>query len=115
MATSQSLARKRLLEQELARYLDLLIEYSDPEQILVFGSLATGEIHPWSDIDLLIIQETDQPFLQRLRRIRRLIQPKVGTDILVYTPAEFEQLRHNRLFFQEEVLAKSQVIYERKR
>jgi predicted nucleotidyltransferase len=105
--------RKQLLEQELSRYLSLLTEHGDPEQVIVFGSLATGDVRAWSDIDLVIVERTDLPFLQRLRQVRRLIRPKVGTDILVYTPEEFEQLRRERPFFREEILAKGMVVYER--
>jgi predicted nucleotidyltransferase len=105
--------RKQLLERELARYVRLLTEHGDPDRVIVFGSLVTGQIHAWSDIDLIIVEQTDRPFLQRLRHVRRLLQPKVGTDILVYTPEEFEQLRQERPFFQEEILAKGRVVYER--
>jgi hypothetical protein len=37
----------------------------------------------------------------------------VGTDILVYTPQEFERLQHERAFFREEIVAKGIVLYER--
>ena len=84
-----------------------------PEKIIVFGSLARGNVHSWSDIDIVIIKQTDLPFLQRLHEVRRLLQPRVGTDILVYTPEEFRQLSERRLFFQEELLDKGIVIYER--
>jgi len=107
--------RMNLLEQEMERYLQLLIEYDDPEQVIVFGSLATGEVHKWSDIDLIVVKHTDLPFWQRLRETRRLLQPKVGTDLLIYTPSEFEQLQHDRPFFREEILAKGNVVYERER
>jgi predicted nucleotidyltransferase len=105
--------RRQLLEQELTRYVRLLTEHSDPERVIVFGSLVTGHIRAWSDIDLVIVERTDLPFLQRLRQVRKLLRPKVGTDILVYTPEEFEQLRRQRPFFREEILAKGMVIYER--
>lgn len=116
LTTDASLAavkRKRLLEQELDRYLQLLAEHRDPEQVIVFGSLASGDIQPWSDIDLVIVEQTDLPFWQRLRQIRRLLRPQVGTDILVYTPEEFDRLRYERPFFREEILAKGMVVYER--
>ena len=80
MDNLQASEREQLLNQELARYLALLIEHDEPEKIIVFGSLATGDIHSWSDIDLVIIKQTELPFLQRLHRVRRLLHPKVGTD-----------------------------------
>lgn len=108
-----SAERKRRLDLELARYLRLLTQHGDPERVIVFGSMASGEIQPWSDIDLVIVEQTDLPFWQRLRKIRKLLRPQVGTDILVYTPEEFERLRHERPFFREEVVAKGIVVYER--
>jgi len=109
-----SAERRKLLEQELTRYVRLLTEHGDPERVIVFGSLATGQVWDWSDIDLVIVEQTHLPFLQRLRQMRKLLQPKVGTDILVYTPEEFEQLRRERPFFREEILAKGMVVYERR-
>jgi predicted nucleotidyltransferase len=105
--------RKRLLARELDRYVRLLTARGDPERIIVFGSMASGEIEPWSDIDLVVVQQTDLPFMKRLREIRRLLKPRVGTDILVYTPGEFEQLRRERPFVREEILGKGVVLYER--
>lgn len=105
--------RKQRLEQEVARYVRLLTEHGDPERVIVFGSLATDQVHAWSDIDLVIVQRTDLAFFQRLRQARRLLQPQVGTDILVYTPEEFEQLCQERVFFQEEILDRGVVVYER--
>jgi uncharacterized protein len=111
----QVLERKQLLEQELKRYLGLLTLHDQPDQVILFGSLVTGEIHPASDIDLVIVKETRLPFWQRLRETRRLLQPQVGTDILVYTPNEFEQLQRERPFFRDEILSKGKVVYERGR
>jgi predicted nucleotidyltransferase len=109
------LDRKQQLEQELARYRSLLVEHYDPERIIVFGSLASGRIHSWSDIDLVIITASDRPFFERLHEVRRLIEPQVGTDVLVYTPDEFQQLCQERRFFRDEILAKGTIIYERGR
>lgn len=105
--------RKSLLQHELERYVQVLTTQSDPEQIIVFGSMASGEVTAWSDIDLVIVQHTSLPFLKRSRQVRRLLKPRVGTDILVYTPTEFERLAKQRPFFRDEILAKGVVLYER--
>lgn len=106
-------ARKKRLEQELDRYLDILAAQDQPEQVILFGSLASGQLHQWSDIDLVVIKQTDLPFWPRLREVRQRLCPQVSTNILVYTPVEFTQLCQDRLFFQEEILAKGRVVYER--
>ena len=113
--SSQALERKQLLEQELKRYLSLLTNHDQPDRVILFGSLVTGHVHPDSDIDLVIVKQTELSFWKRLHEMRRLLQPRVGTDILVYTPNEFEQLHRDRAFFKEEILNRGKVIYERDR
>lgn len=107
--------RKKLLELELARYVRLLTEHGNPEKVILFGTLATGGIHEWSDIDLVIVEQTELSFFQRLRRIRKLLQPRVGIDVMVYTPEEFNQLSAERPFFRDEIVAKGKIVYERSR
>jgi predicted nucleotidyltransferase len=107
--------RKKLLEQELARYVRLLTEHGNPEKVILFGTLATGRIHEWSDIDLVVVEQTELSFFQRLRQIRKLLQPRVGIDVMVYTPEEFNQLSAERPFFRDEIVAKGKVVYERGR
>lgn len=103
--------RQQLLDAELERILPLLEEEYAAETILLFGSAAAGDIHKWSDLDLVIVKETDRRFLDRIKDVIRLIQPQVGMDIIVYTPQEFAQLSEDRAFVRDEILAKSKVLY----
>ncbi len=112
-ADNQTTPRRALLEAELARYVQALREHYSPQRILLFGSLASGRVNEWSDIDLVIIKETRQKFLDRIREVMQLLKPKVGVDILVYTPEEFAQLKEARAFVREEIVAKGRVLYER--
>jgi uncharacterized protein len=105
--------RKKLLNRELARYVRVLKEHGAPEKVILFGTLAEGgQVHEWSDIDIVVIEKTSLPFFERLRKVRKLLRPKVGTDIMVYTPEEFDRLCAERPFFREEIVAKGEVIYE---
>jgi predicted nucleotidyltransferase len=110
---AKAVARKELLEHELERYVKILAKEENPDQVIVFGSLATGQVHEWSDIDLVIVNQTRLPFLDRLCKAQGLLEPQVGTDILYYTPEEFAKLCQERLFFQEEIIQKGKVVYER--
>jgi predicted nucleotidyltransferase len=105
--------RQRLLQKELARWKPLLIKHFNPEKIILFGSLPNQAVHEWSDVDLVIIQQTDLPFIKRIRQALLLLQPKVGVDLLIYTPEEFKQLTQERRFIREEILKKGTVLYER--
>ncbi len=78
-------------DNELLRTITTRIaEAVRPEKIILFGSWARGERGPHSDIDLLIIQESDLSRPQRYAQARRLFWGMgVPMDILVYTPQEF--------------------------
>ncbi|MCS7288759.1 MAG: nucleotidyltransferase domain-containing protein [Roseiflexaceae bacterium] len=112
-AANPAFDRHALLEAELARFVQILREQYQPEQIILFGSLAEGETHEWSDIDLVIIKQTDKRYLDRIREVLLLLQPRVGIDVIVYTPDEFATLKRTNMMVREEVVAKGRVLYER--
>lgn len=107
--------RKRELElnTELNRWMDILKSEYNPDMIFLFGSLTQRHIKKWSDIDLIIVKETDKPFLERIKEVLLLLKPQVGVDILVYTPQEFNYMCSNRDFFKREIIEKGIKIYER--
>jgi len=107
--------RKRFsdLNTELARLIDLLIKEYDPESIFLFGSFVNGEINDWSDIDIIIVKKTNKRFLDRIKEVFMILRPRVGVDILVYTPEEFNELTMKRTFMKKEMLEKGVKIYER--
>jgi predicted nucleotidyltransferase len=108
-----ALARRVSLERELERWLPLLVAYERPDTIILFGSYVSGEIEEWSDVDMVIVKNDDAPFLERTRRVLALLQPRVGLDVLVYTPGEYAEMSRARGFVREEIAAKGTVIYER--
>jgi len=101
------------LQEELERCIKVLKDKYDPERIILFGSFVNDNVKRWSDIDLVIIKETNQPFLDRTKEVILLLQPRVGIDILVYTPNEFRDLCATRAFFKNEICSKGRTVYER--
>ncbi|MEI8174129.1 MAG: hypothetical protein WCH07_11700 [Deltaproteobacteria bacterium] len=53
--------------------------------------------------------------MEWIKKIRKLLQPKVGIDIKVYIPEGFDQLCADQSFFKEEIVAKGKVVYENAR
>ena len=85
-----------------------------PQRIILFGSWARGEHDAHSDVDLLIIQESDLPRLQRHAQVRRLFWGmKIPMDILVYTPEEFARFQSVPGSFTHTVAREGKVLYER--
>jgi len=86
----------------------------NPEQIILFGSYAKGTQTKGSDIDFLIIQDTDLPYHKRGLDIRlSLIGTKMPIDILVYTRNEFEQEKKDKYSFLYSAIRTSKLLYER--
>jgi predicted nucleotidyltransferase len=105
--------RRALLEAELDRYLTLLTRHYHPQKIFLFGSMALDQTGEWSDLDLMIIKETEKRFLDRTKEVIQLLRPRIGVDILVYTPAEFARLMQERAFVRDEIVGKGKVLYDR--
>ncbi len=106
--------RQARLAKALEQILQILIAQYQPEKIILFGSMASGDIGEWSDLDLVIIKDTPLPFFKRLKQVVSLCHSPVGTDFLVYTPSEFAQMiAEDNLFILDEVIGKGKVLYER--
>jgi HEPN domain-containing protein/predicted nucleotidyltransferase len=107
-------ARRAALQAELERIVRVLIEQYDPERIILFGSFVHGNIHEWSDLDLCVVKRTDTPFYKRLEEVGLLTLPRVGTEILVYTPEEIAVAREQgNYFIVGEILGKGKLLYKR--
>jgi predicted nucleotidyltransferase len=106
--------RKKLLEEELSRIVEVLKRDYEPEKVILFGSMAEGNMHEWSDIDLLIVKKTTKRHLDRILEVSRLIKPAVGIDLFVYTPDEFETLLREKFSFLTKIAQKGKVLYEKR-
>lgn len=63
-----------------------------PEQIILFGSRATGNARPDSDLDLLVICDETVPKREIKLAIRRLFPVQdFSMDLFVLTPDEYER------------------------
>lgn len=106
--------RKKLLEEELNRIMAILKMSYEPEKVILFGSLAEGKMHEWSDIDLLIIKKTAKRPIDRILEASRLIKPTIGIDLFVYTPEEFDSFIQEKFSFLTDIAKHGKVLYEKR-
>lgn len=91
-----------------------IVQTLQPEKIILFGSYADGTSTPDSDVDLLVVMETDAPLVERHLAISRLLRPRpFPVDILVKQPEEIQRALEGSDFFIREILSRGQVLYER--
>ena len=91
-----------------------LVRCFRPEKIILFGSYATGQPREDSDVDLLVVAETDQsaddPFAAGSRALADF---PAAFDLIVRTPEEYRRRRgvvNDIVYFAEKY---GRVVYER--
>ena len=102
--------KRMIIESVLQK---LVTEY-DPQKVILFGSHAYGKPQPDSDVDLLIIKETKERFIDRWVTVQRIltgVHRGVAVETLVLTPHELEDRLAIGDQFVEEILAKGQILY----
>jgi predicted nucleotidyltransferase len=101
------------MRKKVRQLIKSLLPYN-PERLYLFGSWARGEEDDLSDLDVVIIRQTEVPFLDRLREVASFIPAEVGgVDILVYTPAEFAAMQKDGNAFAEMIIEEGRLIYAR--
>lgn len=102
-------------EAKIPEIKDKIVREIDPEKIILFGSYAWGEPDNDSDVDLFIIQKSDEPKRQRQTYLRRkLFGSGVPVDILVYTPEEIKKsINENGNLFIEDIARNGKILYEK--
>jgi predicted nucleotidyltransferase len=83
-----------------------------PQQIVLFGSYAAGSERPESDVDLLIIIETDRRESDVAMEIRRWLQPQFALDLVAITPDRLKQRIAWGDSFLRGILQQGVVLYE---
>lgn len=107
---------KRVSRRQIQAVVDRLVAALDPEKVILFGSYAYGKPTIDSDVDMLIILETEEDSTCRTVRALRAIKgvKTFPMYILVRTPKEIARRLVLGDFFFKEVLERGRVVYERR-
>ncbi len=98
----------------ITEIVDRILKGYKPKKVILFGSYAYGEPTEDSDIDLLIIKNTDKRPIDRWIEVKRLLRDisrTVPVSPLVYTEKEIEERIAIKDFFVEEIFEKGDVLY----
>ena len=100
------------VEAELTRIVERLVS-DGAERVVLYGSYARGDFHADSDVDLLIVKETDERFIDRIASALAITGAKIPVEPVVYTHAELDQMRARHSGLLSDVERDGKVLYER--
>ena len=99
--------------QLMDEIVDRIVKTIHPKKIILFGSRARREGRPDSDIDILVIADSDEPRYKRaIPLYGALSKIMIGMDIMVYTPAEVEEWSQASQAFVTTAIREGKVLYE---
>ena len=94
--------------------IDRLRDSFHPEKIILFGSYAKDVATEESDVDLLIVADTDLSVKERFPAVSRLLGDfPAAFDVIVKTPEEYERTKsvvNHIVYFADK---SGKVVYER--
>jgi predicted nucleotidyltransferase len=110
----KSAVREMDYEKDLSEIISI-IKKTNPEKIYLFGSHASGTSDEQSDIDLIVVAPSNKRPLQRRMELRRMLveyDRRIGLDLLVYTPDEFNMLAKEPSSFISSAVKQGVKIYD---
>ncbi len=112
---------KKHIDEYLDKILNALRKIH-PQKIIIFGSYVYGKMHEDSDIDLIIVLDTnDVPknYEEKLkiklevRKLVREVNKDIAIDLIVFTLPEYDNFVRCESSFAKEILERGKVLYEK--
>lgn len=83
-----------ITQEEINEIIKEIVKNLRPQKVILFGSYANGTATEESDLDLLIIKDSDLPARLQNRQVRKTLAGlRVPVDVIVKTTEEFEMYK----------------------
>jgi predicted nucleotidyltransferase len=80
-----------LTQEQIHEMIEEIVQRFKPQKVILFGSYANGTPTEESDLDLLIVKDSNLPSRLQNREVRKLLSNwKVPVDVMVKSAEEFE-------------------------
>lgn len=114
MTDSTSIIGKRCANfEEIKAQTNKIIDKIAPEKIILFGSYAYGHQTPESDVDLLVIVNSNISTWALSSEISLLLDHSFPIDIIVKTQKQVYRRLQSGDFFLQDIVRNGKVLYER--
>ena len=103
-----------LTKEQIEKIRETIINKFNPKKIYLFGSYAYGNPKEDSDLDLLVINDTDKNTNKLAFEISKSLFPRnYGLDIICCNENSFNEKLKNRWVIFSEIASKGKLLYER--
>lgn len=103
-----------LSQNEINKIIETIKDKSKPNKIYLFGSYAYGKATENSDLDLLVVDDSNRDKNRLALEISKSLFPRnFGLDLIVASSEEIQKKQKKQLGFWIEIIAKGKKVYER--
>ncbi len=103
--------RRTLPSRTMREIVRRVVEVAQPEQIILFGSAARGEMRPNSDVDLLVVKANAHRRQLAKQIYRHLVGVGQAVALIVVTPDDLERYRDSHALVIAPALREGKVVY----
>ena len=103
------------VERAIQEMVRRIVEGFDPEKIILIGSQARGDAGPDSDIDLVVVMETNSTRRAAVEIRMALDDIVIPKDVVVIPPDEFDRRRDVVGTLAYPAVREGRVLHERRR
>ncbi|MEN6546137.1 MAG: nucleotidyltransferase domain-containing protein [Armatimonadia bacterium] len=99
-------------QEQLQQLVDAIVEAVQPLQIILFGSAARGQMHPGSDLDILVVMPEGTHRRHTAQYLYRVIRGiKIPFDLVVATPDDLQRHADNPGLIYRDILQEGKTLY----
>ncbi len=94
---------------------DAIVRDFSPKMIILFGSVARGTADGDSDMDLMVVMNTEEKRMRRSSEVQMALWKRkivLDADIIVVTPGEYEENKGNEYSFIHDVVSTGKIVFE---
>ena len=104
--------RSKKIFKKIDEYKKELIEKFNPKYIILFGSFAKNDFNEGSDIDILVVANFKENFLDRIGTLLKLNKFNIPIEPVGYTVEEFKEMKKRKNSFILEVLKTGKFLHK---